>query len=357
MAPRSNLHEVCASVDFTSLLAFMPTSTYSTVPVLLRVRSARLGALLGLLLVAAACEDNAAMQRVLGREPVVSRWSRDSLLLEDKPEVLFRVLADPGGAYVVPLATVGKDGLRQLKMSARGWRQLDADYMRGGKMLTPHRGGRSESPVRMFRGMWQPGAPALDSLNCPVVIPMGRSIVSTNDGNRMLPPLATTGQRPPLAHSATLDQAGITRAMANVPTLVAPTKGIPPAQLSKYERRIHQVPTGINGGTTLIVEYNDRSPLPDSLKAFGERPRQLIVMLDKATYGYRSTFAFSTVGARTTPPRLEFLDYMDVDNDGVPEIFFGLQERELSPTFTVAYRFENDAWREVFRFTGNRCAF
>jgi len=303
------------------------------------------------------CGRDGAVGRVFSGDPAVSRWTRDSLLLEGKPEILFRVLPDGGSAFVVPLGTVGADGLRPLKLSERGWRRVDADYMHAGKTLTAYRGGRQAESIRMFRGMWQPGAAPLDTLNCPVVIPMARAILTGADEGRGFAPLATTGGRPPLAHPLMLSPADVTKALENIGTLVAPSAGIAPGQLSRYERRVVQIPTGINGSSTLLVEYNDPEPLPDSLKPFGERPRQFIVALDRGTYGFRPTYSFSTVGSLQTPPRLEFLDYLDVDNDGVPELFFGLRERALAPLYTLVLRYENDAWRELYRTVGNRCDF
>lgn len=301
------------------------------------------------------CGRDGAVGRAFSGAPTVSRWTRDSLLLDAKPEILFRVLPDGSSAFVVPIGTVGADGVQPLKLSDRGWRRVDADYLRAGQTLTAYRSGRPAESIRMFRGMWQPGAPPLDTLNCPVVIPMARAILTGADEGRRFAPLATTGGRPPLRHRLMLSPAEITKALENIGTLVAPAAGIAPGQLARYERRVVQIPTGINGSSTLLVEYNDLEPLPDSLQAFGERPRQFIAVLDRATYGVRPTYSFSTVGSRQTPPRLAFLDYLDVDNDGVPELFFGLRQPAQQPLFTLVLRYENEAWREIYRTTGNRC--
>ena len=309
------------------------------------------------MLLAAGCGGDGGVGRVFSGTPTVSRWTSDSLLLDAGPEIIFRVVPDGGSAFVAPLGTVGPDGLRTLKLSDRGWRRVDADFLHAGKTLTAYRNGRPAESIRMFRGMWQPGAGPLDTLNCPVVIPMARAILTGENEGRGFAPLATTGGRPPLAHQTTLSAAEVAKALANIGTLVAPSAGIAPGQLSRYERRVVQVPTGINGSSTLLVEYNDPAPLPDSLKPFGERPRQFIVALDRGTYGFRPTYSFSTVGSRQTPPRLEFLDYLDVDNDGVPELFFGLRERALSPLYTLVLRYENEAWREIHRSLGNRCEY
>jgi len=312
----------------------------------------------GLSLALGACEDGRGpFDRLFRTDPVVSGWARDSVILASNPEVLFRVLPDPGGAYVVPMASIGSQGLRALKFTQAGWRRLDADYLVAGKMLTPYRNGVAEEPMRMFRGMWQPGTGPLDTLNCPVVVPIARSIVSSSYTYGSLPPFATSGKRPPLKYGPTLDQAAIANALANIGTLVAPSSGIPPGQLSRYERQVHQIPSGVNGSSSLVVEYNDATPLPDTLKPYGERPRQMIVILDKGTYGFKPGYSFSTLGGRNAAPKLEFLDFLDVDDDGVPEILLGLRDRQVAPLYTIVLRYENGAWRELYRYTGNRCDF
>ncbi len=312
----------------------------------------------GLCVALGACEDGRGpFDRLFRKDPVMSAWARDSVVLASNPELLFRVLPDAGGGYVVPMASIGSQGLRALKFTQRGWRKVDAEYLVAGKALTPYRNGAAEQPMRMFRGMWQPGTGPLDTLNCPVVIPIARAMVTSSYNYGSLPPFATSGERPPLKFGPTLDQAAINSALANIGTLVAPSSGIPPGQLSRYERQVHQVPSGVNGSSSLVVEYNDPTPLPDSVKPYGERPRQMIVILDKGMYGYRPGYSFSTLGGRNAAPKLKYLDYLDVDDDGVPEIMFGLMEQQLAPLFTLVLRYENDAWRELFRFTGNRCAF
>lgn len=312
----------------------------------------------GLCLALGACEDGRGpFDRLFKKDPVVSGWARDSVVLASNPEILFRVIPDGGGGYVVPMASIGSQGLRALKFTQRGWRRLDADYLVAGKTLTPLRNGVAEDPVRMFRGMWQPGTGPIDTLNCPVVVPIARMIVSSSYKYGSLPPFATSGTRPPLKYGPTLDQAAINSALANIGTLVAPSSGIPPGQLSRYERRVHQIPSGVNGSSSLVVEYNDPTPLPDTLKPYGERPRQMIVILDKGTYGFKPGYSFSTLGGRNAAPKLAFLDFLDVDDDGVPEIMLGLMEKELAPLYTIVLRYENDAWRELFRYTGNRCDF
>lgn len=322
-----------------------------------RARITLLATCAGAMLLGTACEDGGALQRMLKKEPTLTRWEGDSLLLETKPELLFRIVPDGGGAFVTPVAMLGAQGVRSLRLGRRGWRRVDAEYLQAGNRFTPYEHGEAGEPVRMFRGMWQPGATPIDSLSCNVVVPMGRAFSTGNTTGEMLPPFGTSGNRPPLKHAMSMSGAELQRALENVGTLIAPSAGIPPGALSRYERRIHQIPAGVNGSPSVLVEYNDPEPLPDTVATFGERPRQLIIVLNKGRFGFRQAFKFSTVGTPGTPPRLRYMDHLDVDDDGVPEILLGLLDQELSPLFTMVLRFENDTWHEVYRFNGNRCQF
>jgi hypothetical protein len=331
------------SRSLRSLLAVVGRAGASRVPL----------ASLAALAAAAACGEGGE-PRLFGDAPGPTRWQRDSAYLDERPTLLFRVIPDASGALTIPIASMGPEGIRGLSLSDRAWRRVDREHMQAGRSLAALRGGRVTDSLRMFRGMWQPGAAPLDSLSCPVVVPVGRAL-RTGLATDPLGAFATNGPRPPLADERLRSAGEVERALANVGTLVAPSSGIPPGQLGRYRRRITQVPTGINGSSTLVVEYNDPTPLPDSIPAFGERPRQFIVVLDQGNFGVRPTYAFSTVGAGRTPPRQLFLDYLDVDDDGVPELLFGLEEPGPFAAYTSVLRYENDAWREVYRFNGNRC--
>jgi hypothetical protein len=88
-----------------------------------------------------------------------------------------------------------------------------------------------------------------------------------------------------------------------------------------------------------------------------QRPRQFIVALDKGVYGYRPSFTYSTLGNALTPPRMRFLDYVDIDGDGKAEIFFGFLYAaggSLTLDATTVLRYDNEAWREVLK-EGVRC--
>ena len=83
---------------------------------------------------------------------------------------------------------------------------------------------------------------------------------------------------------------------------------------------------------------------------------EAVVVLDRGVYGFRPSYTFTTLGNRRAAPRIRFLDYLDVDGDGRAELFFGLRNPRPQ-LYTIVLRFENENWREILRFEGNRCQF
>ncbi len=276
-------------------------------------------------------------------------WESDSSVLATKPEILFRIGRTDGSVRLIPMATIGPSGFRQLSFSNRGWRALDLQYMQRGVTLTSYSGGRPSGAAEMMRGMWEQGSP-LDSIpGCPgVVVPVG--IPNGVDGKWLL----TSGTRPPLKPVTPLSEAERSEALGLVSTLIAPTSGINSSQIGKYSREVYIASTGATTSPSIVVVYNDPEVVSDTVNAIGARPRQLIVILDRGVYGYRPSYTYTTLGNSKSPPRLRFLDYLDVNDDGRAEIFMGIQFAGF-PFATIVLHYENEVWREQLRFGGDRC--
>lgn len=289
------------------------------------------------------CERiKAALKDEAGAEQGDPVWQGDSTMLASNPSLLFRVMDHPKGQAVVPIATIGTQGFRRLSMGSRGWRALDLNYLQTGKDLDALRDGRVAGTVRMTRGMWNAGDP-LDSLpGCPRPVPAG--LAEVPPGVR----LAVAGPRPKLNPVTPLSDGEVQAAIATIPTLIAPSSGISTSMIARYQREIHVMNTGISPRPSILVSYNDPEQVSDTLNPMTQRPRQFIVILDKGVYGYRPSYTYTTLGNGLAPPRLTFLDYLDVDSDGKAEVLFGTLLNKQYET-TVALRYENDAWREVMR--------
>lgn len=269
-------------------------------------------------------------------------WVADSTFLARNPSMVLRIVKGPQGRTAVPVATMGAMGFHKIQLSPRGWRALDVSYLHSGNSLGTIAAGRVAGMAPMIRGMWESGA-TLDSLpGCKVPVPAG--LVDDKSGAT----LAVSRATPVLKPVSTLSDAAVQSALSSLPTLIAPTNGISVAHLARYRRQLWVLPTGATSQPTIVVTYDDPERASDTLPPMTQRPRQLVVVLDKGVYGYRPSYTFTTVGNAQAAPRLRFLDMLDVDNDSVAELFFGFTfGNDYDGTFVLHY--ENDAWRELLR--------
>jgi hypothetical protein len=277
-------------------------------------------------------------------------WQRDSALLASEPTLLFRVTRTERGTLVVPLARIGDRGFRRVSMEGRGWRALDVKYLHAENAIDALRDGRVSGTIRMSRGMWEASG-VLDSLpGCRSYVPAGLA-QGTPDAA-----LAVIGVRPQLPPTQGLSDGELNHALSTVPTLVAPASGVATSQLARYRRTVHVLNTGVNNKPTILIEFNDPEQVSDTLQPVAQRPRQLIVALDKGVFGYKPSYRYATLGNAKSPPRLRFLDYIDVDNDGKAELFFAFTYRAQRQDLEgVTYaRFQSEEWKEEIR-QGLRC--
>lgn len=282
--------------------------------------------------------------------PVVDLgWQADSTLLASRPTLLLRVVRDAKGTRAVPIGTVGARGLRPLNMTPRGWRALDVDFLHAGHSAVPYRGSTPLSPLAITRGMWE-GEP-LDTLpGCLVVTPAAK--LEIPDGVHLL----TSGTAPLRTASDAISEGELQSVLNVVNTLVAPSAGVSLSQMSKYSRTVAVVGTNATSRPTIVVSYDDPTELPDSATRIAERPRQLIVVLDKGVYGYKPSLTFADVSSSRVAPRRRFLGALDTNNDGKAELYFGLGPKiSRAELVTYGYVYEGDTWIERFSYERTRC--
>jgi hypothetical protein len=274
-------------------------------------------------------------------------WQADSTLLANKPAVLFRVDRSGKSARVVPIATIGAQGVRTLGLTSRGWRAFDLNYLQSTATFTPYRDGSSLSAVRSTRGMWE--GQALDTLPCPSPLPA--ALVALDPRVELL---TSGGKSFARANASGMGDGELQEILSTVNTLVAPTAGLSMAKMSKYQRSVHVVSTGASAKPTVVVVYDDPEPLPDSATRITERPHHLIVVLDKGVYGFKPSYTYTDVSSSRVLPRRKFLGALDADGDGKAELYFGVQLPQF-PLVTYAYRYEGDTWLETFKYERGRC--
>jgi len=275
-------------------------------------------------------------QRGSSAEP--SAWESDSVRLASSEGVLLRAIEHEQGRAVVPIALLGPHGLRRIQLSDRGWRAFDSLYLHQGRVLQLLPSGK---PIRLLRGMWESGA-ALDSLpGCRRIVPAGLADVPRDAD------LLVAGKLSSPSATAPLPPSTLTEVLAFLPTLVAPTRGITPNQLARYERSVRVLETHSTPTATIVVTYDDPEPVADSLRPETQRPRHLVVVLDRGSYGYRPTHVFSTLGNLQSAPRRRLLGHVDIDGDGKAELLFAAK-RGGTHESTIILRFGRDEqWTEV----------
>jgi hypothetical protein len=278
------------------------------------------------------------------------QWVNDSAFLANKPGVVFRLV--PFGdtlMRVVPVASIGAQGARNIRLGNRGWRAFDLTYLQSSVPLHAVRRGRPADGIVTHRGYWEPSPGDSAITGCAALFPTGYARVSDSHLQ-----LASSVPPTPLKFPQELASAELQEAIDLVPLLIAPTAGISTSQLQRYERRIFQVPSASGANPSIVLEFDDPEVPPDSVQPMGERPRHLIVVLDKGVYGYKPSWTYKSLGNRKDKVRLRYLDAIDTNGDGLVELFFGARIA-AAPRFTVILKFETDVWRETLTFQGNPC--
>ncbi len=316
----------------------------------------RVSATAALLLLPALASCDRIKEAVSAGEAPDVRWQGDSTLLASRPNIVFRIV--PSGdtaAMIVPMATMSPSGARELRLSRRGWAAFDLSYLQSSSPIIVTRNGKATTDLRSHRGFYEPTALDTSLVNAcrpgtPIPFAFGRLSGS-------MPTLATSGPPTPLKYTSSLNADELREALEAIPLLIAPPAGIATSQLQRYERRVHQVPSAAGEHPTIIVSYDDPEVPADSLVPMTERPRHFLVVLDKGIYGYKPSWTYKSLGNSRDVPRLQFLDALDVNGDGLVELFFGIRgEPRLRNTRVL--RYDADAWREVMSYSPRTpCAF
>lgn len=274
-------------------------------------------------------------------------WQVDSARIARKPAILFRVITADGKTSIAPIAELGSSSLRSLRMGNRGWRAFDIAYMEQGATLTALRDGAPSGTVRVTRSMFE-GGTAIDTVpRCSSPIPIAFADAPSDTY------LAISGNRPTTKPTTALSSSELDAVLSTISTLIAPAASISTSMLTRYKREIHVLPIGATSRPTIVATFNDPEQVPDTVQPIAQRPRQLVVVLDKGVYGYRTSYQYATVGNAQSNPRLTFLGTVDIDSDGVGELLFGFKDSERHDVISV-FKLENEAWREAMR-AFNRC--
>lgn len=293
-----------------------------------------------------AAADSAAVRAASGTGTSDAQWRADSTLIAGEPGVLFRVVRTPTLTQAVPVLRLGA-GFGAIALSPRGWRAFDVAYLYEGRPLTPLRGGTPLAAVRSRRGMWE-GTP-LDSLRgCNQLLPGGE--VTVPEGAELM----VGGRAPRYVAEAELPPGMTDDALRRLSTLVAPSVGIGMAALRRFERTLHVVPNGNDGGASLLALYRDPAPVTDTVDVMAQPARFMAVLMEPGRYGPRATWQYATPAMPGTSPPLEYLGYLDMDGDGGTELVLGVSDPKF-PLHVLIMRREEDRWVQSLFLPLVRC--
>lgn len=295
----------------------------------------------------AACDKVKDRLRAAARPAGDPAWQQDSSTVSQHPNVLYRVVRSRDTTYISPIATIGGSGMRALNMLDRGWRYFDLAYLQAGMKVTPYRDGVGLAPLALSRGMWE--GSALDTLGCDILVP--KALVTIPQGAEL-----ATSETVSTAGRGSITEGELQAALAGIPNLIAPAAGVAPSIMPRFRRDVHVIAMKPGGPSTIIAIYNDPEQLSDTAQPMTQRPRHLIVVLDKSVYGYKPSYVYKTVGNARDLPRRRFLGALDTDGDGQSELLFGVPNSAAFFTLvTYALRWEGDRWRESFAFEKSPC--
>jgi hypothetical protein len=168
--------------------------------------------------------------------------------------------------------------------------------------------------------------------------------------------LLTSGRTPLPEKPHVISDGELQEVLNVVNTLVAPSAGVSLSMMSRYKRSVSVVGTGATPAPTIVVTYEDPEELPDSVTRIAERPRQLVLVLDRGVYGYKPSLTIADVTTTRITPRRRFLGAIDADGNGQAELYFGLAGSvPRGELVTYSYRYTGDTWIADWELARTRC--
>ena len=134
-----------------------------------------------ILVVAAGCDKTKA---VLGRgKPAEPEGPPPEARLDlaRRPEVVFQLFGERDDPRMIPVAAIVDGTLKQIELTASGWREFDAMYTRSNRSYPLYRDGAAIGEVRVRRGMWERRDQPLYTLpGCTLVTPLSAVSLETS---------------------------------------------------------------------------------------------------------------------------------------------------------------------------------
>lgn len=314
----------------------------------------RLAWIATVLVVAAACDKAHASGRPGAASHLASSGPR--LDLRSHPDLLFEVFGDPNDPRMLPIAAIEHGQLQKIALDTTGWRELDADYLRASKSYALFEDGNAAGTAHVRRGMWE-GDDALYSLpGCQLLTPMAAVRI---EGVHTSPTftveyLASTAALGHQRNVKSLPSADVERIARAMGAQVAKSVGIPQSALDSLDFHAVAFPSGTGPWPTIVAGFID--PAAENPASTQETTTHLIVIADRdsAASDYHPTYSHRVQGPLAASTFRRFFDHLDVNGDGVDEIF--LEGWQFGgDTFLSALSWQDGKWQETYRTRTKWC--
>lgn len=277
----------------------------------------------------------------------------DQLDLTRKPDILFQVFGERDDPRMIPIATISDGRLKPIVLTAPGWRQFDAIYLRSGTSYPLYRSGRPAGTVEVRQGMWEEANPLYSLPRCELLTPLA---AVTMDGSlrtgytvEYLASTATLGAAP--AGQPFSDAQAETAARA-LGAAVGEAAGISRNALNNLDFRAVSIMAGTTGSPTIVASYID--PSADMSGSSGKTAHVFAIGDRDAAGGYQASFTHTVNGSAESAEYRRFVDHLDVNGDGVDEIM--LEGWGASgETFLSVLSYDSGRWRESYRARSSWC--
>ena len=276
--------------------------------------------------------------------------------LRSHPDLLFEVFGDANDPRMIPIAAVGHDQLQQIVLDSTGWRELDADYLRSSKSYSLFVDGRATGTVKVRRGMWQSDDALYSLPGCQLLTPMAAVRMEGLSANPTFTVeyLASTAALGHQRNSKAMPGAEVERIARSIGVQAAQTVGIKQATLDSLDFRAVAFPSGDGPWPTIVAAFID--PAAENPASTQETTTHLIVIADRdaAASEYHITYTHRVQGPLASSSFRRYFDHLDVNGDGVDEIF--LEGWQFGgDTFLSVLSWKDGKWEETYRTRTKWC--
>jgi hypothetical protein len=320
----------------------------------------RLAWIATILLVAAGCDKARAAGRHEAKAPVVTPGAE--LDLASHPNILFEVFGEANDPRMIPIAAIGSAGgvgvasLKRIELTAAGWKRLDAQYLRSNMPYAIFQDGRQTGKVFVRRGMWQGDDPLYSLPGCQLLTPMAAVKLDAAPPRtaftvEYLASNSTLGHQRNVKPMPPADVERVARAIA---TQAATSVGIAAHTLDSLDFHAVAFQSGTSPWPTIVAAFID--PAAENPASTHATTTHLLVIADRdstATF-YHTTYLHRVRGRLSTSTFRRFFDHLDVNGDGVDEIF--LEGWQFGGDAYLSVLGWNDGkWAQVYRTRAKWC--